>query len=154
MAKVDWKIVPAGYVEGHLEIKYPNAPSTPLFDTDYALHPNAYEYGQKLYKGFWRWMTLMGLLNWVFNKMDCDKRSWLFRSYVIAVIGLRRDVFHSIPFLFINYYINGTPGSGHSINALLGQDQLVEIDPKPIGEGGGIIKLSKAERDSVFLRLV
>lgn len=135
-----------------LEIYYPNALKTDLFDTDYDLMPA--EFLLKAYKGFWRWMKLSKFTGWKFNTMDCDKRSWLFRAFLISIHAKNKKARNSLPIIFMNYNINGQTGRGHSINALyLGDRYIAEIDPKPKEEGGGLVTLNSEERLSVSLRL-
>lgn len=135
-------------VETAFRTYYPNAVSIPLFDSDYDLPTDqGRELALKLYKGFQKWMKLMRLVSWMLNKMDCDKRAWLFRAYSIAVAAVSRIMINNFPHAMVTYDMNAVPGNGHAITALyIGMGVILEIDPAPLNEGGGIINLTLDEK--------
>ena len=149
---------PASKVAAALNEYYPNAAAIDLFDSDYDVPFDTVEEAQnfvlKYYNSFWRWMLLNRLIGWQYNKLDCDKRAWLFRGYCISVFAKVKEASNNIPLYMLKYEINGEYGRGHAINGIyVGAGGILELDPKPKREGGGLVILNAQERISASLRL-
>lgn len=118
-----------------------------LLDTDYTVPPP--DLPIKAYNAFWRWMKLSRLLLYRVNKMDCDKRSRLFLAYLIALAGRKETISSTYSVAWIRYKINGQTGRNHVITSWFMGDYVLELDPKPAKEHGGIVTLSEIELASV-----
>jgi hypothetical protein len=101
-------------------------------------------------------MKVIGCGRWLANKLDCDKWAWLYKAYIIIRNALSNRP-NAIPIGLVCYLQNGDKDLAHAINNAIwtkgnvGGFQLGEIEPQP---NAGILKLTKAERESVWLVVV
>lgn len=140
-------------VQAHFGQRYPNVAHPIIMDTDYDAVDA--EFIRKCYKSFLRWLKLMGLVYWNINKLDCDKYSWLFRGYCIAVYARKKEARNNIPLSLTNYNLEGVSGAGHSICSFLEPSgHILEIYPAPAKVQGGFLTLSRREQASAFVYIL
>ena len=131
-------------------MRYPNARIYVLDDRyEVPTKPMLRKAHKNFNKGLWKY----GILKWLKNKFDCDKFAWSFKSYVNLGNALSKNN-NAQAVGFITYCIDGDKSRPHAINNSVwrsGMDdafQFTEIEPQ---RSGGLITLTKKERDTVWL---
>lgn len=134
-----------------LKHRYPNA-AIYVLDEEYDVPERAEILS--LYDKFQRALKVHKLLRWTESVWDCDDFAWNFKG---GANGHRATKGHkrSLPIGFICFLQGGDPSRGHAINNAVWRDGdgsiLREIEPQP---KGGILELTKKERDSAWLVVV
>jgi len=128
--------------------RYPNAD---IFVLDETYELPTRDVIQAAYNKFQRGLWTYKLTKWLRNKWDCDSFAWSFKASCTVGNALSKNT-HAAPIGFICYFVDGNQSKGHAINnAVWGDSQLsvvCEIEPQP---EGGIVELTKEERDSAWL---